>query len=74
MLLIKARRSLCLDSASSTAPIPVSPVYYGMGELTESMSPLPQIAVDRRSEFMNALSRVIKKVPTIRDILVHGIK
>ena len=59
---------------SSYPSVSGSPVYYGMGELTESMSPLPQIAVDRRSEFMNALSRVIKKVPTIRDILVHGIK
>ena len=61
-----------MGSASPTAPVPVSPVYYGMSELTESMSPWPQMAVDRRSEFMSTLSRVMKKVSTTRDILARA--
>ena len=59
---------------SSCPSVSGSQVYYSMSELTESMSPWPQMVVDRCSEFMSTLSRVMKKVPTTRDVLVHGIK
>ena len=57
---------------SSCPSVSGSPVYYGMSELFECVSPWPQMAVDRRSEFMSALSRVMKKVPTTRDILARA--
>jgi len=45
-----------------------------MNDLSEEMSLRLQMAMDRRSKFIQTLSQMMKKISTIQDVLVQNIK